>query len=574
MLVTEELIDRALTYNDVSREVTGYAKMHKYDFGSNLYKGVIANFSPDNTLVSMKIECVAPQGKFFGFLNTRKLTIEVLERFEMPTIAGGQQLYIIPYIENAREMEVIAEQGGAKQGAQLGQFFVDKIEVNDTNNTSIITAYDSLCLLEQKSIADLGLVAEDFPMTLQTLAQKIASLIKCKLISTFDSDVNITLDERSKINATDETKLVDVMKAIAEVTGTVCHCCTGTYTLGYMGAITFDKIYEVGLNTEFTDTITKDAYFDFKIGSTVLLEKIVAATQLGNNISIGATSSRTGSFTQIIWDNMFLTTQEDDMVAQHLQYISSLLNKKLYEYELSYRGNPYYVIGDYTNIQLKDGTTQRIQHWNTTLEYNGGLRATDSWKATEEENVNAAPSNLGDSIKQTYAKVDKINKEIELVAASADANAAEIAALKINTDSIAATVSKSEQVTAEALEGINGDIATLTNKVETVITPEQVDLRISSALDNGINKVTTETGFTFNEEGLTVSKTGSEMTTQITEDGMVVYRDNTAMLTANNEGVNAANLHATTYLIIGNTSRFEDYTNNGEARTGCFWIGG
>ncbi|MBQ8763148.1 MAG: hypothetical protein IJZ07_03505 [Clostridia bacterium] len=55
---------------------------------------------------------------------------------------------------------------------------------------------------------------------------------------------------------------------------------------------------------------------------------------------------------------------------------------------------------------------------------------------------------------------------------------------------------------------------------------------------------------------------------------MSVYKNEEEVLTANNEGVKAANLHATTYLIIGNYSRFEDYTNaDGEARTGCFWIG-
>ena len=51
---------------------------------------------------------------------------------------------------------------------------------------------------------------------------------------------------------------------------------------------------------------------------------------------------------------------------------------------------------------------------------------------------------------------------------------------------------------------------------------------------------------------------------------MTVYRDSTPVLTANNSGVDAVNLHATTYLIVGNNSRFEDY---GEDRTGCFWIG-
>ena len=61
------------------------------------------------------------------------------------------------------------------------------------------------------------------------------------------------------------------------------------------------------------------------------------------------------------------------------------------------------------------------------------------------------------------------------------------------------------------------------------------------------------------------------MKTTITEDGMTVYRNDEAVLTADNQGVKAEDLHATTYLIIGANSRFEDYGTN---RTGCVWIGG
>jgi hypothetical protein len=56
---------------------------------------------------------------------------------------------------------------------------------------------------------------------------------------------------------------------------------------------------------------------------------------------------------------------------------------------------------------------------------------------------------------------------------------------------------------------------------------------------------------------------------------MIVAQDSDEKLVANADGVKAEDLHATTYLIIGNNSRFEDYTNSsGEARTACFWIGG
>jgi len=68
-----------------------------------------------------------------------------------------------------------------------------------------------------------------------------------------------------------------------------------------------------------------------------------------------------------------------------------------------------------------------------------------------------------------------------------------------------------------------------------------------------------------------VTKSGREIKTQITEDGMTVYKNGNAVLTANSQGVDAVDLHASTYLIIAGKSRFEKYKGT---RVGCFWIGG
>ena len=86
----------------------------------------------------------------------------------------------------------------------------------------------------------------------------------------------------------------------------------------------------------------------------------------------------------------------------------------------------------------------------------------------------------------------------------------------------------------------------------------------------GVSSVSNAVG-TFNSDGLRISRTGSEMSTQITDNGMTVSRNEQQVLVANAQGVDAENLHATTYLIVGKYSRFEDYGDN---RTGCFWIGG
>jgi uncharacterized protein YehS (DUF1456 family) len=199
------------------------------------------------------------------------------------------------------------------------------------------------------------------------------------------------------------------------------------------------------------------------------------------------------------------------------------------------------------------------------------LQEKTRWKYTNEETeTEDNPSSLGDALKQTYARVDKVNKQIELMASEVDSNTDNIASMLINTESITATVQRIEDSTQEAAKNTNAAIAELSSRVSATITADELSIAVKKELANGVEKVETSTGFTFDSDGLMVSKSGSEMQTQITEDGMQVFKNNEAVLTANNIGVDAVNLHATTYLIIGTNSRFEDY---GENRTGCFWIG-
>lgn len=102
-------------------------------------------------------------------------------------------------------------------------------------------------------------------------------------------------------------------------------------------------------------------------------------------------------------------------------------------------------------------------------------------------------------------------------------------------------------------------------------TAEGLSLRVRSVTDDGVAKVNTSAGYTFDENGLMIRKSGKTIKTQITEDGMTVYKNDNAVLTANSGGVEAVDLHASTYLIVAGKSRFEKYKSD---RIGCFWIGG
>lgn len=149
-----------------------------------------------------------------------------------------------------------------------------------------------------------------------------------------------------------------------------------------------------------------------------------------------------------------------------------------------------------------------------------------------------------------------------------------ISTLEVNTNSINAAVKSINDNVSDRLNNLDDAISNLSSEVKTKMTSDSVTLEINKVLkDHTANKVVTESkNFRFDDSGMTVAE--GDMSTMISEDGMEVSKKEKAVLKANSDGVDAENLHATTFLIVGNNSRFENYTKNGEARTACFWIGG
>lgn len=114
----------------------------------------------------------------------------------------------------------------------------------------------------------------------------------------------------------------------------------------------------------------------------------------------------------------------------------------------------------------------------------------------------------------------------------------------------------------------------LSSKVDMKLDAEAVTIEVQKELEKGIDKVETKTGYKLDSDGLNITKSGTEMANLIDNTGMYVKKSGDNVLVANKDGVEATDLHAKTYLIIGagdGRSRFEDYGVN---RTGCFWVGG
>lgn len=178
--------------------------------------------------------------------------------------------------------------------------------------------------------------------------------------------------------------------------------------------------------------------------------------------------------------------------------------------------------------------------------------------------------NFGKSFADIMGLVDDTRDEVDSAYSKLrDKITEQSTSLQRTTEEIVA-----KAVTKEEITNVYGDIDELRTEVETKMTSEAVTIAISKELSKGVEKVDTKTGYRLDEDGLTISKSGEGVTNLIDNTGMYVKRSSENVLVANEDGVEATDLHAKTYLKIGSgegRSRFEDYGMN---RTGCFWTGG
>lgn len=503
-----------------------------------LYSGstLVSTFQHTDKIKSLTVERVG-EGKFFGFGICHKANLKLLD-------SNGVS------ISTANTFKIAFSGATGSYSVLFPNFFVSEVRKDENTGELSITAYDAIYKANNHTSNELELTE----YTLKSYATACASLLGLSIKLEDTTLFNLAYENGANLDGTETIR--EVLNAIAEATQTI-------YFVNSLNQLVFKRLDKDG---EAVFTIDKEKYITLDSSTNRRLGTITNATELGDNVSASTAAAGT---TQIIRDNPFLELRED--IATVLDNaISTLGGLTINQFDCKWRGNPLIEIGDKINLITKENEEVSSFLLNDILTYDGSLSQTTKWKYEEQEETESNPTNLGDALKQTFARVDKANKEIELVASEANTNAENISSLLINTESISASVEAVRTETENAFGVLNENVSTLTNRVETAVSAEQVQLSIQTELAKGTSKVITETGFTFDEEGLTVSRTGSEMATQITDDGMTVSKDGEVMLTANNVGVNAVNLHATTYLIIGTNSRFENYGSN---RTGCFWIG-
>lgn len=125
----------------------------------------------------------------------------------------------------------------------------------------------------------------------------------------------------------------------------------------------------------------------------------------------------------------------------------------------------------------KDNNTAITYILDDVITYNGGLTQTTQWDYNDNDTETATNSaSLGEVLNETYAKVDKAAKTVEIVASQVDGMNESIAQLQMDTESLTASVQQVQANTSQSIDGIQQDIETLTQRVEATVTPDEVTL--------------------------------------------------------------------------------------------------
>lgn len=554
-----------ITGNNINSPVrTIKSKVEVYQASTLLY-----TFGYDDNLISWEINRVGENNKFFGYGILQKLNVKVRDvnkQFEVP--AGAR---VVVYITANNEY------------LKFKEYEITEVHRSETTNQLSITAYDLLYWASAHTLSEYGLLgSESYSKWVILIAEALG----------FDD--YIFPEEIDKTETWIKSPNIEGTETLREILDDIAEATQSIYYVDKDNRLKF-RVLSLPSSYEQCDLVlTSSNYISLSSGENRRLKTLTHTTSLGDNTA--ASIEQTGT-TQYIRDNVFWTACGN--LSNVLEgVIAEWGGFTVGQYTMTWQGDYRLEPGD--SIAINPNRTTSSE-WiitiaaNDTLTYNGAFQMKGEWNFTEDEAENANSVSLGDILKQTYAKVDKANKEIDMVVSktnevlgkydemvgSVEEVKSEMSQVKLTTDSITAKVEEvSQRITAqdEVIEGnqnlTNSKIDEISRAVKGQITANDVRLEIETAIkeQGAIESITTSTGYTFNESGLNISKSDSEINTIISEDGMRINKNDETVLTADNNGVDAKNLHATTYLIIGVNSRFEDYDNN--TRTGCFWIGG
>lgn len=408
--------------------------------------------------------------------------------------------------------------------------------------------YNAKELIDQKGYAILGELAED-------ICNKKG--LELETSSFLNSDNKITVYDN-------QLSAREYMSYIAEKTGGFC--CANRE-----GKITFRKIGQD------TTEIPLRLFKTYKFGEEYKISKVAYED--------GTRSFKFGDDTRnTLWirqENLFVTAEKE------IQDIyNEIKDLTINSFEGSVLIDPAIDIGDKIIIDGKPIIYQGEMTLNKR--FIADIKSKISIKQKEETTVKKESQKVVN--RRVQSEINQIDGKITQLIEENTETTEKLSKHEQTIDSITNIVSENTTEINNNYQEIidklgdkaqKDDVVSLENKVETIQTNTEYAIKVSEDIQtNGVSKVKTETGYTFDDKGLTIEKTGAKTKATYNEIG-VDLKDTTgsseeSLLFAGYDEeigetvVKSKNMNVEKYLTVGKYSRIEDY----EEGAGVFWIGG
>lgn len=425
---------------------------------------LLDTFCSDGELIDFKVERIADDGKFFGFGICQKLTVKLRDKERAININKGKVLEVSFGID-----------GDFTYPYPL--FQVEEVIRDENNNNLTITAFDFLYKANEHRVSELTVNNYN----LHTFVQACANLLNLPVKIEPTESFGTSYDDGANFEGSETIR--EALNAVAEATQTI-------FFVDWDWRLTFRRLDKDGDPVLHID---KSKYFELKNKSDRTLVAICHATELGDNVE--ANTGNPG-VVQYVRNNPFWDLRDDigELLTDAIETAGGIT---MSQFDCSWRGNYALEIGDKVTMETKNGDTLVAYILNDTLTYNGGLREQMNWTFTEHNAETASnPVNLGDALKQTFARVNKAEGYIELVAKDTqemkDEVINEIASIRVQADGITSEVERVETKLDGAVKELNSSITQTASGITSQV--QQVDKKIDNSVSTLQSQITQTAG--------------------------------------------------------------------------------
>lgn len=454
---------------------------------------------------------------------------------------------------------------------KVGKYKVKSCELSGDKKYLNITAYDSMY-----DIINANVVAWydslEFPLKMKAFRDNFFTYMGIE-----QEETTLIQDEvivEKTIDA-DEISGLKVISAICELNGVFGHINrdgkfvyvsllrSTDYLYPSVDLYPSDNLYPMGVNELGTSRYQSCQYEDF-------LTQVISKVQIRQEENdIGAVVGE-GTNLYVVEDNFLVYGKGPEALSEICTRLYNKISGIYYRpFNAVLQGNPCIEVGDDLVIHTKN---MDVQSYVLERTIKGIQSLKDTFDAKGVYEYEYKGNSIQKEIRRLKGKSNVLERTVEETKETiTDVENGLQAEIVQNTQTISQTISE----TNKKLEDETNALKSSQSSIEQRLDQVTIDFKEKTTrIDEQGQEIEDlkKTSYKFGTEDLTIEKSGSDLKTRINEDGMRVYKGEEEVLRANNAGVDARNLHATTYLIVGKNSRFEDYDNG--KRTGCFWIGG